>query len=37
MLHTKFQGHQISGSREFYRVFAIYGHDTYVASGTQVL
>ena len=38
MLHTKFQGHQSSGSGEdFFKVFTIYGHGGHVGYVTQLI
>ena len=37
MLHTKFQGHRLLGSRErrFSKVFTIYGHGGHLGHVTQ--
>ena len=38
MLHTKFQGHQSSGSGEdFFKVFTMYGHGGHVGFVTQLI
>ena len=39
MLHTKFQGHQPSGSGEedFFKVFTIYRHGGHVGHVTQLI
>ena len=39
MLHTKFHGNQLAGSREeyFYRVFTTYGHGGHLGYVTSII
>ena len=36
MLHTKFRGNRLTGSRDFCKVFTIYGHGGHLGHVTQM-